>query len=274
MSDFKVSSEEISLISSVFVRLSDLRYTGTMCHGELNNNYVLADSNDVFYVLRKPKKNRLSAIKQIHDEFNYTGFLSLGGNYRFRTINDQVRFMYSLNRVCIPSILPVCYESSWILLPFIKGSSYCNYLRQKNVEENLVVTTQVLTNLIQTHKKNIIYGDRWAGNTIVGLNGNTLEIDFDLEIYGDNAKEFELSEVIFNILLFSSHRKEMVNLIANYFLSQPYLHSEYRFPLIIRFLRGYTNYSQTLKFEVLSVKYQEEVHLYVEELINIAFREN
>jgi hypothetical protein len=149
--------------------------------------------------------------------------------------------MEKCRQLNLPSIMPTYADSSGMLLPFVRGVSYDRYLRSGGIS----ATKNVLERLILAHSMNVVYGDRWAKNTIIKPDESVVEIDFDIELTGEFAREFEFSQLLYHILLFSSRRSEILAFLADYLRdNEIVLARQYDFSRLAKFLANYTNHFQ------------------------------
>jgi len=228
--------------------------TGEVLQGTLNYNFVFSDRNGNLYVWRTPKEHP-EILPQIHQDLLGTGFLTNGGSYRFRTIKEQINFMEKARRLNLRNTVAIYADEFGILLPFIPGTPYDTYLRRGGI----TATRNVLDNIIAAHRQNIVYGDRWAKNTIVQPSKSIVEIDFDIELMGENAQEFELAQLLYHILFFSSRRKEMLEFIESYLQINQIAIAQYKLSVVEEFLSNYANYFQDKPSEGIPGGIKQEI---------------
>lgn len=234
-------------------RVIHLQATGQVLEGGLNTNHILSDPKGQLYVWRRQKDNP-SVLTKISEEFNQTGFLSLGGHYRFRTPQEQVEFMENATQLGLKSIAPLYTDGYGILLPFIDGVPFDAYLRQGNI----TASSNALDNLHRSHELNVVYGDRWVKNTMVIADEDIIELDFDIELQGSSAKEFELTQTLYHMLHFSTDRAQMLNFLNSYYRNNSSL-QRYDIAQLQDFLGNYAIYFQDTKYEGILEGVQEEV---------------
>ena len=228
--------------------------TGEVLQGTLNYNFVFADQNGNLYIWRTPKEHP-EILPQIHQDLLGTGFLTNGGKYRFRTIKEQINFMQKAHRLNLRNTVAIYADEGGILLPFVPGTPYDKYLRRGGI----AATKNVLDNIICAHKQNIVYGDRWAKNTIVQPSESIVEIDFDIELTGGIAQEFELAQLLYHILFFSNRRKEMLEFIESYLQINQIAIAQYQLSRVKEFLSNYANYFQDKPSEGISGGIKQEI---------------
>jgi hypothetical protein len=97
-------------------------------------------------------------------------------------------------------VLPTAYVDSkginhFRFLP--KVQTLDKYLPEASPEEAQRVTLQIFEDLYRAHTKGFVYGDRWSENMLVTPDHGLMHIDFDLEIYGNGARELEVGQSAF-----------------------------------------------------------------------------
>ena len=233
-----MTEKQLKIWDAKAKEVKTLYAVGDSFQGNLNDLSVVCDQYGNLYVWRTPKPYP-EILPKIAQDLRGTGFLTSGGSYRFRTVREQVNFMEKASRLNLPSIVATYADGSGMLLTFVQGIPYNSYLHLGGIS----ATKDVLDGLIMAHTQNVVYGDRWAKNTMIKPNGNIVEIDFDIELTGKNAREFELAQMLYHILLFSSRRSEILEFLADYLKNKLFL-SEYNLSTVVKFLSNYTNYFQ------------------------------
>lgn len=228
--------------------------TGDVLQGYLNYIFVFSDRQGNLYTWRTQKEHP-EILPQIHKDLIGTGFLTNGGSYKYRTIEEQVNFMEKARQFNLRAITAIYTDKFGILSPFIPGITYHKYL----LLGGITATKNVLDNIIRSHENNIVYGDRWAKNTIVQEDESIVEIDFDIELTGEIAQEFEMSQLLYHILLFSSRRKEMLRFLDNYLRENQTHLSQYHIPVVEKILLNYANYFADKPFEGISGGIKQEI---------------
>lgn len=244
-----------------------LRNTGKTLTGALNINYILTDGNENCYILRIPKVNP-GVLPTIEDELLQTGFFLSGGSYRLRTPQEQVDFMGRAASLGLKTIVPVWTNGAYILLPYLEGSiPFDAYLKQGGV----TAIGKALDNLRAAYREGLIFGDRWVKNTLIILGqqdgDDVLEVDFDIEIAGERAVEFEVAQTLYHILHFASDKETVLKYLISYFQRSNLLQSlalEY----LAFFLKKYANYFQDKEYEGISSDLRQEVDALISSFIS------
>ncbi len=228
--------------------------TGDVLQGHLNYIFVFSDRKGNFYTWRIQKEHP-EILPKIHQDLIGTGFLTNGGSYKYRRIEEQVNFMKKACQLNL-RVIPVIYTDNFgILSPFIQGITYHKYL----LLGGITATKNVLDNIRVSHKHNIVYGDRWAKNTIVQQDESIIEIDFDIELRGEIAKEFEMAQLLYHILLFSSRRREMLKFLDNYLRDNQLDLAQYDIFVVKKILSNYANYFADQPSEGMSGGIRQEI---------------
>ena len=237
--------------------------TGDVLQGYLNYIFVFSDRKGSFYTWRIQKENP-EILPTIHKDLIGTVFLTNGGNYKYRSIKEQVDFMKKAYQLNLQS-LPVIYaDQLGILSPFIEGITYHKYL----LLGGITATKNVLDNILLSHKHNIVYGDRWAKNTIIKPDESITEIDFDIELTGKIAREFEMSQLLYHIILFSSRRKEMLKFLAKYLQTNQIALAQYNIYVVEKFLSNYAKYFAEQTCEGISGGIKAEIAEFIKILLS------
>lgn len=230
----KSFENEILILSSASETDLKLRRTSTTFHGELNKNYLWADDAGSHYIQRIPIKEA-AIIPYVEEDLGESGFLSNGGGYRFRTLQEQAVFIAQCYAAGLPVILPLYVSETEMISSFVPGESYEHYLSRGNTQ----FVPRVIEHTIMTHKKGFVYSDRWGPNTLIDENADRIyEIDFDIELSGPWMREFELAQVIYHSVHFSSRRNQLVASIGHLLSASP-LFISYRQDMFVRFLWGH-----------------------------------
>lgn len=230
-----------------------LQSTGDILKGELNNNYVLRDSEGILYVWRVPKENPTVLI-EIQNELTYTGLLTSGCSYRFRSVLEQVDFMNLTHQARLKTPLVLFNDDHGILMSFIQGTPFDIYLRQGN----LAAIALVLDNMYSAHQIGIVFGDRWVKNTIVTPDEDIVEIDFDIALGGIYSREFEIAQTLYHIIHFSLNRRDALKYILDYF-SQTKIMRAYYTSAVRFFLKKYSEYFKDGNYENIKGDIRSEI---------------
>lgn len=237
---------------------------GTLFPGELNISLVLQNPSGGLYVWRFPRSNP-SVLPAINEEFFQTGFIDTGGSYRFRSIPEQAVFMDTTHRAGLKT-LPVVYTNGkGILSTFVKGMPFDVYLDKGHI----FAVTRVLDNLFLAHQSDIVFGDRWVKNTIITPNGDVVEIDFDIYLQGDYAKEYEFAQTLYHMFHFSSDRDSLFECLREHLLNRE-IRKIYKLPAVIYFLKKFYEHFQDTAYEKMPDNHLHNVRnliVFMEELM-------
>ncbi len=182
--------------------------------GALNTHIFVEDENGKKYLRRHPKSN-LHVMSFIAHEQDFIGFTGIGGKFRRRTPQEQERF--TINAVSHGlRVLPPTYvdEKGIVYFSYLSHiQTLDNYLPNTIADESQRVVLQLFNDLQLAHSKGVIYGDRWSENMLIVPTYGLMHIDFDLEIYGNGARELEVAQVVFYTLC--GGREKVLPLLAN-----------------------------------------------------------
>ncbi len=169
--------------------------------GDLNVNAVFTDSEGREFLKRYPKENP-RILRSIADEYKGLGFIDSGGRFRIRTPEEETRFTTQAAEYGLKVLPPSFVDEKGIsYYRFLSGARALNdFLPNAPDGEVDNIVFQLITDLRLAHSKDFIYGDRWSPNMLIVPSRGLTHIDFDLEIYGRNAREFEVSQVAYYTL--------------------------------------------------------------------------
>ena len=108
--------------------------------------------------------------------------------------------------------------------------------------------------LLFAHQKDIVFGDRWTPNTIVTpekdfVEEDFKEIDFDIQLSGRYAKEFELSQLLYSLVVYSSSREAMMGVMQDYLRKRKDGLETYNKDALSAFLSGHVSHLEGQIFE-------------------------
>ena len=210
--------------------------TGENFNGAINQNIVLKDTKGNKYLLRTAKGVPPPVV--MDEQLTVSGFFAKGGRYVVRDPKEQVKFMKILKKFGLKAIEPLQIDKYGILLPFIEGMGMDAYLQSGNI----IAVEKALNNLLHSHTKGVVYGDRWVKNTMITASGDTIELDFDIALEGENTKEFELAQTFSYIFYFSSNRKQSLQFLRAYMKKHKEKFDGYNLDIISHFTRNYATF--------------------------------
>lgn len=160
------------------------------------NRMVPVHYKSRLYLLRLPRT--IEEVTPTHEalaiEYEGLGFTALGGGYRFRTLTEQVEFVQR----CQALGLGVGRLERWDGLTIARyepGIRLSHYNRM--AEADAGVTLHFLDTVVLAHREGVVLGDRWTPNALVTPVGDVVHVDFDINLSGPVAREFELSQAIY-----------------------------------------------------------------------------
>lgn len=166
------------------------------------------DSQGREFLTRNPKDTTQEIIKKNAHEYHFIGFTDFGGQFRRRTSAEQVHFAANAAKQGL-RVLPPSYIDD-------KGIPYYRFLNDAKALDEFLSSasdmnvdktiTELMVDLHLAHSKGIIYGDRWTPNILATPQTGLVHIDFDVEIYGQYAREFEVAGVVYHALCAGRYR--------------------------------------------------------------------
>lgn len=168
--------------------------------GELNVNSFIAGPNSTLLLQKKPKDNPF-ILRSIAHEYNSIGFINQGGKFRKRAPQEQIRFVEYAASQGLRVLPPTLVSAGIAYYPFLdQAKTLDDYLPDASDEDLFRTVHQLFSDLKKAHDKNIIYGDRWSRNILVAPGLGVVNVDFDIEISGRPAKEFEVAQAAYYTL--------------------------------------------------------------------------
>lgn len=153
------------------------------------------------HVLHRFPKENTTILKSIAHEYNTIGFTQVGGRFRRRSQNEQVQFTKKCAELGLNVLPPLTYEGSYVENLFLENAETMDvFLSHATNEETAKCTHNIYMDMYKAHKAGIVYGDRWSENILVVPKIGVVNIDFDVEISGLFAKEFDVAQVSYYIL--------------------------------------------------------------------------
>lgn len=205
--------------------------------GGLNVSSVVTDDAGRSYLKRYPKSGK-ETLKLLKHQYNALGFTSRGGSFRRRSSQEQGNFLQRAAGLGL-KVLPPAHidEKGFMYYRFLEGAQTLDdFLPRASSEEIDAIVHDLFADIRVAHANGVIYGDRWGQNILVvprfSLLGNesnesekmkeparrtrktVLHIDFDIELSGPIAHEFELAEMTFYTLRAGGER--IVPMLVNF----------------------------------------------------------
>ncbi len=205
--------------------------------GALNSNFLVRDVNDRKYVLRIPMYNE-ETYKLIKKEYEGVGYVTNGREYSYRSLEEQVTFSKKCIREGVPVANVISVGQEWMLTEFVEGTTLDKYLQANN---DVTIINEHISQIMSSHKKGILIGDRWGPNEIVTNDNKIVYIDFDIELLIEDAKEFEMAQVLYHSIAWSKD-KEKTSLLVKDFVKNCRFYGVYDKGRVCKFLRGYKEY--------------------------------
>ncbi|AJF61118.1 TPA: hypothetical protein HA239_05330 [Candidatus Woesearchaeota archaeon] len=210
--------------------------------GGLNNNLFLKSENDPeIYVLRTPLETALRKETEDHIFQEYTSIGLKNGGWRFRKIPEQAEDIGCWISLGFPVVLPISHTESSMLYPLLSAPTYKDSLMAGDLSANSALLDNYFSVIMDAHKKNVVFGDRWGPNEFVSDKGILLH-DFDTKLLSEDRKDFELSQIIYySVHNAVSCRGEVVQFIKK-LLDDRKASQEYNLDIVSQFLAGHISF--------------------------------
>jgi hypothetical protein len=221
--------------------------------GELNENVFVVGGSDLF-LKRIPKENK-HILHSIENEYNFLGFTVNGGKFRRRSTLEQTSLTRRAAMLGLRVLPPVSQEGEVSYYRFLEEARTLDeYLPSADSEGSLKIVLQIFNDLKRAHSQGVIYGDRWSHNMLVVPKIGFINIDFDIEISGRPAIEFEVAQAAYYTL--SAGKNEVIPVLAQVLK----LENGLDMGLIELFLRKHAMFFDKTKFGGI----QKETNLLIE----------
>ena len=169
--------------------------------GFLNRIQVWADERGRKYLSRGQNDDPSGVMENLHEEYSFNGLLKKDGAYRFRTPREQLHFVARARKAHLRVVPFVGVIDGDLVMPLIAGSDMKAHVNAvKNERALLYAMRPVLNDITTAHAptRNVVYGDRWLKNILVGRSGAIHHVDFDIEISGPFAREYEVAQFLYS----------------------------------------------------------------------------
>jgi hypothetical protein len=195
------------------------------------------DGRPVRVLRRYPKQNR-HIFEALAYEYDGIGFTADGGRIRRRSRDEQHGFAKLAAEKGLRVLAPGINDRGLLETVFLdQAEKLDEYLPHATDRQVALVTRDIFADLYAAHRAGIIYGDRWAENILVSPVTGPVNIDFDIEISGPHAREFEAAQIATYIL--GGAKSRAVPQLAG-ILTHPYGRLDSRFTE--RYLRGHKRF--------------------------------
>lgn len=187
------------------IRFPLLPFEKTISQGNFNRNTLLKAADDRIYIVRRENQQaRETEWPYILAEYDGVGFLDNPQNgFRLRSSAEQCEFVLQLKKQGIPAPNAYYVEEGIQLIEYNNGAVNLAELWEQLDGRALDATQNVLYQLVDAHTKGIVIGDRWGPNELITPEGKVLFVDFDIQIRGPEAKEFELASLLYFVTYFA-----------------------------------------------------------------------
>ncbi|EKD86672.1 MAG: hypothetical protein ACD_37C00195G0002 [uncultured bacterium] len=221
--------------------------------GELNVSRFIGDGSVT--ALQRIRKENRRILTSIYHEYGYMGFNDLGGRFRRRTPSEQFQLSRGAAQAGLRVLPPIDQERRTVIYPFLDDASTLDeYLpRASNEEANLLVY-QIFGDLRNAHKQGFVYGDRWSRNMLISPRWGLINIDFDIEISGNPAIEFEIAQATYYAL--SGGKEKVIPILARILATGNW----FNLPMVEGFLRKHSIWFNETRFGGI----QEETQALIE----------
>jgi len=221
--------------------------------GALNVNEVFEHVASLgnMSVLHRYEKYNSHIFDSLAFEYDDIGFTKLGGTFRRRTQMEQYQFLEHCTRLGLKVQPTLAITETYTENVYFENAQTLDeFLLNATSEQAERCTYDIFMDLHAAHNAGIVYGDRWEKNILIVRDVGLVHIDFDIEISGPYAKEFEAAQIACYIL--AGTDDTIIPLLAN-LLRTPY--ARLNIQILEKFLRGHArNYDHEHKYKNIENK--------------------
>lgn len=217
--------------------------------GNFNRSFVVIDSTGQEYIIRQENPyGRSLELPFVEAEYKGVGFLGHPQNgFRLRTAAEQHQFTTLLRENGIKASRTIYSKGNIQIISYENGAVNIADLWINADQRAPTATDMALIKLAESHDKGFILGDRWGPNEILTTDGEIMFVDFDIEISGPEAKEFEMASMLYFNSYFAqqpSSIKDLNRLLEIYkqFFASSLFTKVYNKPLLFDYLTRYFSY--------------------------------
>ncbi len=208
--------------------------------GFLNRIQVWADGKGRKYLSRGQNEDQSEVIHNLQEEYAFNGLMKKGGAFRIRSPREQVQFVINARRAKLRVVPFVGVMDDDLIMPMITGNDMKSKVNTvKNERALLHVIRPALHDIASAHapSKQIVYGDRWLKNIIVDRRGGIHQVDFDIEISGPHAREYELAQFFYSTIRDTQKKDRLLAALSACNLRKKLQH--HSVPVVSEFLESY-----------------------------------
>lgn len=208
--------------------------------GFLNRIQVWADRKGRKYLSRGQNDDTREVMENLHEEYSFNGFLKKDGAYRLRSPREQLQFVAQARKAHLRVVPFVGVKDGDLVMPFIAGNDMKTHLNAvKNERSLLRAMRPVINDITAAHapSRKMIYGDRWLKNILIGRSGAIHHVDFDIEISGPHAREYELAQFFYSTIRDTQKKDRLLAALSACNLRKKLQH--HSVPVVSEFLERY-----------------------------------
>jgi hypothetical protein len=207
--------------------------------GDTNAVELVTDTQGALYVKKTPNTgsfNLLTLFDHVGKlEYPKVGFTESGGTVEFRSYPEQAAFSKLAAENGIAVNVPVYADKETLITPYTPGID----LEQHTLNGEISGIQPALRSLYDAHTKDIYMGDRWPINIIVNEESTITHIDFDIEIGGPPAAEFEIAQLLYAVSGVSSRFDETLDIYSKFSSDT---NNAYDWEEVVSFMHGYNEF--------------------------------
>lgn len=201
--------------------------------GKLNDLAFVVDDANHMAVERRAKENP-ELFESLSHEYRSIGFTELGGTLRRRSLTEQFNFTRETANAGLCVLSPIEIVDDKLYYPFLSDARTLDVYLPASEKSTHAIVDQLIRDLHSAHKKRWVYGDRWSKNILIDPIKGVVHIDFDVEINGPFAKEFEIAQVIYYTL--SAGKDSVIPILIQALSSY---NDWFNLKIVERFVRGH-----------------------------------
>lgn len=170
--------------------------------GNLNTVSLIEGRGNRLLVLRKPQPsvNTDKTTARVIDEHSAEGFFdNPASRIGMRSLTEQVTFAQRLRQNGIPTPAVSLGERGEQLIEYIPDTEKLFDLWLKQDPRAAYATPKILKAVMMAHEADLVLGDSTGKNELVTPEAEITLIDFDIRLFGPEAREFEFANLMYRL---------------------------------------------------------------------------
>lgn len=221
----------------------------TIPQGHLNVSVVVESRDQSLYLLRQQNEEviRSQVFGHLEWELGQVGFLTNPKNrFWVKSVEDQQAFAHKLRDSGINTPTVFYAANRLQVIEYIPGTNRLSDLWLEGDQRAVSATRDVIFTVTRMHKRGIVAGERWGPNELIAPDGKVYLVDFDIGIEGPEARECDLTNLIYYTAYFAQEgdQQNLAKLKDVYIttLNDPEIYKIYDKEILLRYIASYAEF--------------------------------